>query len=384
MRIAINNYVYRLWRKVSARRQDKQIRSMFRVDMERFDMCANRKSARQIAKEIKALEKYWNCYPYQYFKFDMYHKDCKMTMQEMLDYLPYYFMAYIFWPHSCKGYFDIAKNKFLSYMLFNSFQEAQPKIFIQYDGGYIYDHRRSLISNHEFDKLLLQIKSNKLFLKPNKGSWGLGIIVFKQGIDGYYTHDGQKLSVDYLRTNLKKEDYILQEGIVQTKEMSEIYPNSINTVRVITKCVDQKPSVLYTVLRMGQGGAQVDNAGSGGLFLSIDVESGRLYEYAHEHTVKNNTYTQHPDTGFIFKDKKINGWEELKQFCLINALKMREIAYVGWDVALTDEGPVLVELNTSPDMYLAEADLGGLRQGLGIDPQKWFKSGRKIGFKEIL
>ena len=63
----------------------------------------------------------------------------------------------------------------------------------------------------------------------------------------------------------------------QHEAVSAIYPHSVNTVRVLT-CVDadRRPVVLAALLRLGTGRRHVDNASAGGIFVGIDLATGRL------------------------------------------------------------------------------------------------------------
>lgn len=361
------------WWKKRFLEQSTYVLPVFQVDMDRYKMCTSKKSPRQIRKEIKILQKYWNSYPFQYFRFDMYRNDCTLSIEEMKDYTSYYFFGHLFWVYSYKQYHDLIQNKFFCYTLFKGFNENQAKILFLCVDSYIYDIYNNPISDTNVEILLKQTFAPKLFFKPNKGSWGIGIIVFKRDNAGdYRDHNNEQLNAEYIRKHLIKDDYFLQEGIIQSKSMSDIYPEAVNTIRVMTSCFNQKPEILFTMLHMGKGGAQIDNASSGGIFIDVDKETGRLGEHAFEHGLKQNIYTHHPDTGILFKGYQIDGWNILKEFVLRNALKMRELNYVGWDIALTDSGPLLVELNARPDTELLQAPKGGVRKNFNVEPSEWF------------
>ncbi len=369
MRKKIVNYI----RKIMFQRQSRYIQALYQTDIDRYNACVSKKPSGQIKKEIKVLKKYWNCYPFQYFRFDMYHKNCAIDLHDMKNYLPYYFMGNLYWPYSYKQYSDLIKNKFFCYTLFSEFHENQAKILLLCDDGNLYDTHNNIITDEDVESLLQQTNSAKLFLKPNKGSWGAGITIFNRDEnENYLDQHNQKLSAEYIRQIARPGDFILQEGIIQRRCMSDIYPHAVNTIRVITKCINQNPIIMYTVLRMGRGGTQVDNAAAGGLFINVDKKTGRLGEKAFDYGLKQKYYTTHPDTGLVFNDYPLDGWEEFREFMERNILKMRELEYIGWDIALTESGPLIVELNASPEMDIVQAPLGGLREDFNINPDKWF------------
>jgi hypothetical protein len=121
---------------------------------------------------------------------------------------------------------------------------------------------------------------------------------------------------------------------------------------------------------MGRGGKQVDNASSVGIYTKLDPETGTLGDFAFAHN--RIIFETHPDTGFVFKDAKIEKWEEAKALSLIVAKKFRKIRYLGWDIACTTEGPSIVEFNNRPDMEMIQDFYGGIRDDLKIKPKDWW------------
>ena len=53
---------------------------------------------------MRVLAKYWGCYPYQYYRYDFYRRDCQVTVSEMKDYIPNFFMYSLFFPRSFMDY----------------------------------------------------------------------------------------------------------------------------------------------------------------------------------------------------------------------------------------------------------------------------------------
>jgi hypothetical protein len=138
----------------------------------------------------------------------------------------------------------------------------------------------------------------------------------------------------------------------------------------MTECISGKVRVLYALVRMGSGGQQIDNASSGGLYIKIDPENGVLADYAF--AFNRITFKQHPDTGFVFKGAAIETWPEAKQFALDVAKKFREIRYMGWDIAFTEDGPAVIELNNAPGIGIIQDCYGGIRDDLNINPKDWW------------
>ena len=138
------------------------------------------------------------------------------------------------------------------------------------------------------------------------------------------------------------EDYIVQHPVI-----SEIYPSSVNTLRIVTIAgVDHVPHVLYAFIRIGNGGRVVDNINAGGMAAPIDLDTGVINNVAFDKDC--NYYDKHPETGKPIVGVQIPLWNEAKELVLKAARKIPQLGYVGWDVAVTLNGPVFVEANHHP------------------------------------
>ncbi|MFQ8806659.1 MAG: sugar-transfer associated ATP-grasp domain-containing protein [Alistipes indistinctus] len=58
--------------------------------------------------------------------------------------------------------------------------------------------------------------------------------------------------------------------------MAAIYPHAICTFRIVTRNEKNSVSILFSLLRVGQGAMQVDNASSGGLYMQVDAVTGQI------------------------------------------------------------------------------------------------------------
>lgn len=187
------------------------------------------------------------------------------------------------------------------------------------------------------------IEKHDVFMaKPIDGGCGKGIEKIK-------TKDyvSSEELYNYLTSN---HNFELEEVIKQNEKVSNIYPGAINTARVVTILKDNKPHVICAYFRIGNG-SFVDNFNSGGMVAPIDVETGIVSDRAIDK--KKNLYEVHPATGNIIKGFKFPDWEEALEMCKEAAKIVPEMAYIGWDVAFSDKGPVFVEANEFPghDIY---------------------------------
>lgn len=369
---AVRKRLYYFWKKLS----EKQSRKKFeadnnRDDIARFETCTEKKPAAQIKREMKALQQYWDCYPYQYYRFDFFRADCALTLEEMKTYVPHFFIMSLYFPHSYKEYGVLCEDKLLTYATLKAYAVPQPRLLFCYDNKTFFDGANNPISTTALDALIAACTADKLFIKPRFGLGGRGIEVFnKNASNGFLNDNGQLLNHTYLLHALKEGFYIVQEGLVQHQAMNALYPHSVNTFRIMTECVAGNVRVLYALVRMGSGGQQIDNASSGGLYIKIDPETGVL---AHQAFAFNRIlFDRHPDTGFVFKEAPIQPWNEAKAFAVDVARKFREIRYMGWDIAFSTNGPSVIELNNAPGIGIIQDCYGGIRDDLKINPKDWW------------
>ena len=137
----------------------------------------------------------------------------------------------------------------------------------------------------------------------------------------------------------------LEDNIQQHEALSKLYPNAVNSMRIITVLdKDGVPHVLYIVQKMGLGGSIIDN---NCLFAPVDPETGKIMYPAHSgDTLKGIIYTEHPDTHVKLQGYTIPFVKEAVQMVLKAATITPQIRYVGWDVATTPNGPAIIEGNT--------------------------------------
>ena len=63
----------------------------FAQAMIRFKECKNSKNKSQIKREIQICRKYWKCYPYHYFIYNLFRADNEVTEEELINYIPHFF-----------------------------------------------------------------------------------------------------------------------------------------------------------------------------------------------------------------------------------------------------------------------------------------------------
>ncbi len=193
------------------------------------------------------------------------------------------------------------------------------------------------------DIIAFMQKHNEFMAKPIDGGCG-------HGIEKINTNDYKSLDEVYDKLVEGNNNYELEEVIKQHPSVSAIYPDAINTVRIVTILKDDETHIICAYFRIGNG-KYVDNFNSGGMVAPVNEVTGEVADRAID---KNkNLYETHPQTGAKIKGFKFPDWEKAINICKEAAKVVPQIRYVGWDVCFTPDGPIFVEGNPFPghDIY---------------------------------
>lgn len=175
------------------------------------------------------------------------------------------------------------------------------------------------------------------------------------------------------KTNIKNlymklihhKQLLIEECVKQSKKMNKLFPTSVNTLRIVTCYKNKKTTVLFRAIRIGNGKNVVDNFNHGGMYSVID-ENGIIYKPAIDKL--GNVYERHPVTNTKIEGFEIPYFKEAIQMVKKAAKVIPEVGLVGWDVAITDKGPVMIEGNQLPgyDIYQSKIHLND--DGTGVKP----------------
>ena len=221
--------------------------------------------------------------------------------------------------------------------------------------------RKWLLINGETDKeaLFNLCRSNdKLIGKPLEGSSGQGILK--------YTEEDWKDGAEAFLERLKADGIgILEEMVVQHPKMASLCPTSVNTCRIATLFGDKQEGIVYAFLRIGNGKV-MDNVDCGGMAARIDLETGKLLTVGADK--QGNTYIKHPMTNTSIIGFQIPYWNEAKEMCMKAALKVPQMRFIAWDVAITEKGPTFIEGNSFPSHAIPQF-AAHYPDGIGILPE---------------
>ena len=260
----------------------------------------------------------------------------------VLGFRPSEFFMYKLYKNSYKVYIsffdclsnEVRINKHMPYLLVD---KLQFKLYVKdkLEGPKLiayFNHRNKKITHYA------KPTTDKVVIKPSQGFSGGGIKI---------------VSSDNFVEALKKcsTSYIAEEYVEQHSFINKIFPDSVNTIRMLSIKKNGDPIPIKAALRVGRTSTnQVDNITLGGITIDVDMESGMLKKGHTFYQFDFSEYLTHPDTNYKFYGQTIPYFREVKELVAAAHKLFPMFALIAWDVAITETGPVIIEGNRTPDV----------------------------------
>ncbi len=211
------------------------------------------------------------------------------------------------------------------------------------------DHQ--YLGNESIIELLKEKK--ELAFKPSAGLHGDGFYKLEFNNDEFFIN-GKKVTEDELITHIHSQNsfYIITDYLHMHPELAKIYPNSVNTLRlmVLNNSLNE-PIIAQSYMRIGSSKTNfTDNVAFGGIVAKVDLLDGKYYgaERLLDHFYE--PCKVHPDTG-VEIEGYIPEWGKINEVVLNIAKSIPELDYLGFDVVVSDKGIKILEINIHQDLH---------------------------------
>ena len=200
----------------------------------------------------------------------------------------------------------------------------------------------------------------RIIVKPVTGKGGKGILLVNvdnqpgEAEDSriFIRHGSETTS---LNDFFLKDKSVVQEYVVQHPLLEEI-SSSVNTIRVVTLLAENgEVLIIGAYMKFGVGNSYVDNR-NGRVAVGIHLESGIIKDSGFD--FKSRKYLSHPTSGFIFKGFHVPYWGEVRSLAQTVQTEFSFYKLLGLDIAVTPEGPVVIEINGMHDNVGLEQNYG--------------------------
>ncbi len=155
-------------------------------------------------------------------------------------------------------------------------------------------------------------------------------------------------------------EVLIEDQIVQHPDLEAIAPGTANTTRVTTFVRDDGTVAIINMAQKFGRGQVSDQASFGGFYTALH-EDGRAMGMGYN--TSGDLFETHPETGYRIADFQLPMMDAVRELITEVALVIPEVRYVGWDVVVTADGPVLVEGNWGAGVFENKPTASGIRHG---------------------
>lgn len=195
-----------------------------------------------------------------------------------------------------------------------------------------------------------------LFVKPARGRGGEGAGLWRWTGAAYQFQDGQMLSADALTAHLadlsKQRAMLVQPHVRNHAGLRDLSNGALCTARIVTMRNESGGhEAVCALFRMAVGDNRlVDNFHAGGIAAPVDVATGRLGAATDWGLRPRHGWrTHHPDTAGLIEGRVLPLWAEARALAEHAHGSFADRHIIGWDMAILEDGPHIVEANGGPD-----------------------------------
>ncbi len=248
-----------------------------------------------------------------------------------------------------------------------------PQDFALYHPSQEVDGIPTLTSREQLADFLRNGITFPFFSKPLRGSISLGVAAI-QGYDResdlLLLKGGKGVKVDKFVeavSNFYEKGYLFQEQLQPHPEVKRIIGDRLPSVRAVMLYDNEEtePEMLRTIWKIPVGNNVADNAWrDGNLLAGIDPETGLVTRVIDGWGPDEGEIERHPDTKEMIKGVLLPEWDKFKALCQDCAKAFAGMQLQAWDITITPEGPVMLEINGAGDFSIPQrATAQGLMTG---------------------
>lgn len=308
----------------------------------------DRKPLSRIIYELFYLLFIYKEIPVHYFSRYLF----KRSTSNVQNYLPNKLIKKITPLFNDKRVKEVLDNKLFFDLFYSQFDISIPKILMYNHHRMFVTRNKSIAVNNinDFKVLLEEIfKQNpsydSIFIKKTCSS-ASGRNIYKLLLQKF---NSEPEIIKELYSEVIKSEFLFQATVRQHPDLNMLNPSSLNTIRFDT-FIDQNGNIeiISGFLKMSTNYSHVDNNIAGGCGVGIDLESGRLKKFGYSKIKISGVkiLTEHPLTGITFENFHVPFFVQAKELVLRTAGFLPELRLIGWDVGISESGPVLIEGNS--------------------------------------
>jgi hypothetical protein len=243
-----------------------------------------------------------------------------------------------------------------------------------------YPGTRRIANAADLRALLSAAGSLPLFGKENRGTCSFGAFLIEEADATGLRLKGQgSIGYDaFLDDFVGATTYLLQR-LETNHSFFAPYTDGLATVRACILVGDRGVEVPFAVLKLPAAGSIADSFWRpGNLACGLDVASGQVLTARSRHRFGTTDHDVHPETGAPLVGETVPMWEAVLDLVRACAPIFRPVRYQSMDIAVTPDGPVLIEINTGGGF-----DLPQLATGRGFLTDEVRQFFRACGYQKV-
>lgn len=257
------------------------------------------------------------------------------------------------------SYDSVIKDKFYSLSTLHANDIATiSTIALLYEATFFFEGGKSVTFDKTIDTLPFPIIIKSTNKEYNEG---FNLIEFQGGV--YYIN-GKPINREHLEERFKVGTWVVQPLVKSHKQIQLLNSSALNTTRIMTMLDGSEVKYLGGYQAIAVGSASTDSWGNGAIYVGIDSENNQLKGDGFFHYTQFGVerVREHPDNGIGLDSFEIPFLKEAVELCCKAHRFFPYTVLIGWDVAITDSGPFILEGNERPGITAFQLINGGLKQ----------------------
>ena len=292
----------------------------------------------------------------EYFLYQLYD-DKRYTEEDKTKFIS----GKIHWPitHKCcdMSWSALTEDKWLSYKFLERFDIKVPATIAVVDKTLrSFGNSTKISSPMHLRDFLKKTASFPIFAKPNTGIGSFGAFIIT-GINenNIFLDQFEPMTFENLFEEVIGEKAYLLQPFIKNHPLIFAFTKYLATIRTINLVKSDSVVTPFSIIKIPSSTSIADNYWrKGNIIGDIDIQSGVIRRAVRGRGINMEELNMHPETGDKLVGLKLPYWEELKRVNHTCAQLFAPVRYQSLDIAITQDGPVVIEVNTGGSFELPQ------------------------------